>query len=241
MNIETSKELRSGTYKLIKICSRIIALKVTDFWIVIIWFVRFCNPRLLPRSINSRSSSDPEDQALAPRFSHTSSADLEVFEGDQLRVNCRVSGRPPPGVNVIRLLSKASVAKKLDRFTALNFFVKRTKFRYSCPKTWLVEWILPDIFWYLNGQRLIQDDRHRIIVNEAGCHALLLTSARLEDAGTISCLAKNGSGESAFQVIVFLFYNKLPRLSTWYKVSRSHKKTVFGRLLISQNLKNKAE
>ena len=59
---------------------------------------------------------------------------------------------------------------------------------------------LLDIFWYLNGQRLIQDDRHRIIVNEAGCHALMFTSAKLDDAGTILCLAKNGSGEAAFQV-----------------------------------------
>ena len=58
----------------------------------------------------------------------------------------------------------------------------------------------PDIFWYLNGQRLIQDERHRIIVNEAGCHALLITSSKLEDGGIISCLAKNGSGEAAFQV-----------------------------------------
>jgi hypothetical protein len=57
-----------------------------------------------------------------------------------------------------------------------------------------------DIFWYLNGTRLIQDERHRIIVNESGCHAMLITSAKLEDAGTISCLAKNGSGEAAFQV-----------------------------------------
>jgi hypothetical protein len=66
-------------------------------------------------------------------------------------------------------------------------------------------WI--DIFWYLNGQRLIQDDRHRIIVNEAGCHALLMTSAKMEDAGTISCLAKNGSGEAAFQVKSEIFFN----------------------------------
>jgi hypothetical protein len=73
----------------------------------------------------------------------------------------------------------------------------------------------------LNGQRLIQDERHRIIVNEAGCHALLLTSARLEDAGTISCLAKNGSGESAFQVIVHFVLKCNSKLvsisSTFYK------------------------
>jgi len=41
---------------------------------------------------------DPEDESLAPRFSHTSAADLEVVEGDSLRITCRVSGRPPPNI-----------------------------------------------------------------------------------------------------------------------------------------------
>merc|ERR1712126_356866 len=55
-------------------------------------------------------NGDEEDQSLAPRFLKTAIGQLEVTEGDSARINCRVSGRPPP-----------------------------------------------DIQWYLNGQRLIQD------------------------------------------------------------------------------------
>ncbi len=47
-----------------------------------------------------------------------------------------------------------------------------------------------------------QDDRHRMIVNEMGCHAMSITNVKLEDAGVFGCLAKNGSGEAGFQVII---------------------------------------
>ncbi len=40
---------------------------------------------------------DEEEQNLAPKFLYTSS-DLEVMEGSQVRINCRVSGRPAPDV-----------------------------------------------------------------------------------------------------------------------------------------------
>ena len=98
-------------------------------------------------------NGDEEDQSLAPRFLKTAIGQLEVTEGDSARINCRVSGRPPP-----------------------------------------------DIQWYLNGQRLIQDDRHKVIVNEAGSHSLLITKTILSDTGSIACVATNRSGEAAFQV-----------------------------------------
>ena len=58
----------------------------------------------------------------------------------------------------------------------------------------------PDIQWYLHGQRLVQDNRHKIIVNESGCHTLLITSCQLSDTGPITCLARNRSGEAMAQV-----------------------------------------
>lgn len=81
-----------------------------------------------------------------------------MTEGDPIRINCRVNGRPPP-----------------------------------------------DIQWYLNGQRLAQDERHKIIVNEAGCHALLITNSVPSDAGSVACVAVNRSGEAAFQVGIITF------------------------------------
>jgi hypothetical protein len=41
-----------------------------------------------------------------------------------------------------------------------------------------------------------------MIVNEMGCHAMSITNVKLEDAGVFGCLAKNGSGEAGFQVII---------------------------------------
>ena len=40
---------------------------------------------------------DEEDSALAPKFIFTST-DLEVVEGSQVRINCRLTGRPAPEV-----------------------------------------------------------------------------------------------------------------------------------------------
>ena len=102
-------------------------------------------------------NGDEEDQSLAPRFLKTALGQLEVTEGDSARINCRVSGRPPP-----------------------------------------------DIQWYLNGQRLIQDDRHKIIVNESGCHALLLTKTVLNDSGTIACVIEFVIAFVIASVIAFL-------------------------------------
>jgi len=56
---------------------------------------------------------------------------------------------------------------------------------------------------------MVQDDRHRMIVNEMGCHAMLITNAKLEDAGVFGCLAKNGSGEAGFQVSNKNFIQKM--------------------------------
>ena len=40
---------------------------------------------------------DDDESALAPKFL-TTSTDLSVLEGSQVRVNCRVNGRPAPEV-----------------------------------------------------------------------------------------------------------------------------------------------
>ena len=102
----------------------------------------------------SHQPPDPEDVALVPRFL-SSLHDLDVLEQDSIRINCRVSGRPPP-----------------------------------------------DIQWYSNGQRLVQDQRHKIIVNESGCHTLLISNCQLSDTGSLTCVARNRSGEAIAQVIL---------------------------------------
>lgn len=56
------------------------------------------------------------------------------------------------------------------------------------------------VTWYINGQLVVDDATHKVLVNEAGNHSLMISKASLSDAGVITCVAKNKSGEANFQV-----------------------------------------
>lgn len=58
----------------------------------------------------------------------------------------------------------------------------------------------PDVTWYINTRPILDDSTHKLIVNEAGNHSLLITVAQRTDAGTYTCIAKNKGGETSFQV-----------------------------------------
>jgi hypothetical protein len=40
----------------------------------------------------------------------------------------------------------------------------------------------------------------QVVVNEQGCHALVISPALLEDGGEVGCIAQNRSGEASFTV-----------------------------------------
>lgn len=54
--------------------------------------------------------------------------------------------------------------------------------------------------WYINGVQVVDDATHKVLVNEAGNHSLMINKASLKDAGVITCVARNKSGEATFQV-----------------------------------------
>ena len=58
----------------------------------------------------------------------------------------------------------------------------------------------PDVNWHVNGSRAVQDARHKMVVNESGFHTILVSDARMSDAGAVRCVAKNRSGVAEFQV-----------------------------------------
>ena len=62
----------------------------------------------------------------------------------------------------------------------------------------------PTVAWTVCGGRDIDDralgGRVRAVVDESGCHTLVLQAARLGDQGEIVCVARNRSGESTFKV-----------------------------------------
>lgn len=57
----------------------------------------------------------------------------------------------------------------------------------------------PDVTWFINGKQVVDDFNHKILVNESGNHALMITSAGRNDSGVVTCVAKNKTGETSFQ------------------------------------------
>lgn len=57
----------------------------------------------------------------------------------------------------------------------------------------------PEVTWYINGMPVVDDATHKILVNEAGNHALMITNVRRSDAGIVTCIARNKSGETSFE------------------------------------------
>ncbi|KAK3888336.1 hypothetical protein Pcinc_007597 [Petrolisthes cinctipes] len=57
----------------------------------------------------------------------------------------------------------------------------------------------PEVTWYINGQQVVDDNTHKVLVNESGNHSLMISKAALSDAGVITCVAKNKSGEATYQ------------------------------------------
>ncbi|KAG7174091.1 Titin-like 19 [Homarus americanus] len=57
----------------------------------------------------------------------------------------------------------------------------------------------PEVFWYINGVLVVDDNTHKVLVNEAGNHSLMINKVSLKDAGILTCVARNKSGEATFQ------------------------------------------
>ena len=61
----------------------------------------------------------------------------------------------------------------------------------------------PEVHWFINGRQVSDDATHKILVNESGNHALMITNVSRSDAGIVSCVARIKSGETSFQVLLF--------------------------------------
>lgn len=64
----------------------------------------------------------------------------------------------------------------------------------------------PEVTWYINGRPVSDDATHKILVNESGNHALMITNVGRNDHGIVTCVAKNKSGETSFQVFDESFF-----------------------------------
>lgn len=57
----------------------------------------------------------------------------------------------------------------------------------------------PEVTWFINDRQMRDDFNHKILVNESGNHALMITTVSLVDSGVVTCVARNKSGETSFQ------------------------------------------
>lgn len=62
----------------------------------------------------------------------------------------------------------------------------------------------PEVAWFVNGRQVADDATHKILVNESGNHALMITNVSRFDHGIVTCMARNKAGETSFQVRVLL-------------------------------------
>ena len=58
----------------------------------------------------------------------------------------------------------------------------------------------PEVTWFINGKQVVDDDTHKILINESGNHALMITNVSKDDAGVVTCVARNKAGEASCQV-----------------------------------------
>ncbi|XP_045531935.1 titin isoform X5 [Pieris brassicae] len=57
----------------------------------------------------------------------------------------------------------------------------------------------PEVTWFINDRQIRDDYNHKILVNESGNHALMITNVDRSDSGVVTCVARNKSGEISFQ------------------------------------------
>lgn len=57
----------------------------------------------------------------------------------------------------------------------------------------------PEVTWFINERQIRDDYNHKILVNESGNHALMITNVGISDSGVVTCVARNKSGETSFQ------------------------------------------
>lgn len=129
------------------------------------------------------ASEGDAGKMLAPNFVRVCN-DRDVTEGKMTRFDCRVTGRPYPEVSFSCPRSVALGAAHIvprDRRVYLPFMMTS------------------QVSWYINGRQVIDDATHKILVNESGNHALMITNVSRADAGAVTCVARNKAGETSFQ------------------------------------------
>ncbi|XP_036779850.2 myopalladin isoform X2 [Manis pentadactyla] len=102
--------------------------------------------------VQERDKEPLQERFFRPHFLQAP-GDMVAHEGRLCRLDCKVSGLPPP-----------------------------------------------ELTWLLNGQSVLPDASHKMLVRETGVHSLLIDPLTQRDAGTYTCVATNKTGENSFSL-----------------------------------------
>ncbi|XP_048194838.1 myopalladin [Perognathus longimembris pacificus] len=102
--------------------------------------------------VQERDKEPLQERFFRPHFLQAP-GDMVAHEGCLCRLDCKVSGLPPP-----------------------------------------------ELTWLLNGQPVLPDATHKMLVRETGVHSLLIDPLTQRDAGTYTCLATNKTGQNSFSL-----------------------------------------
>uniref|UniRef100_A0A8C6FY12 Myopalladin n=1 Tax=Moschus moschiferus TaxID=68415 RepID=A0A8C6FY12_MOSMO len=102
--------------------------------------------------VQEKDKEPLQERFFRPHFLQAP-GDMVAHEGRLCRLDCKVSGLPPP-----------------------------------------------ELTWLLNGQPVLPDACHKMLVRETGVHSLLIDPLTQRDAGTYTCVATNKTGQNSFSL-----------------------------------------
>nr|AAH52872.1 Mypn protein [Mus musculus] len=102
--------------------------------------------------MQERDKEPLQERFFRPHFLQAP-GDMVAHEGRLCRLDCKVSGLPPP-----------------------------------------------ELTWLLNGQPVLPDASHKMLVRGTGVHSLLIDPLTQRDAGTYTCVATNKTGQNSFSL-----------------------------------------
>nr|XP_029725955.1 titin-like isoform X8 [Aedes albopictus] len=142
------------------------------------------------KNVNSKDSGHYTLLAENPQGCQVSSAILAI-EPAQEQTTVATSHEVIESAEATKALSPAFVTLIQDQETTEGKMA-----RFDCRVTGRP---YPEVAWYINGKLVTDDATHKILVNEAGNHSLMITSTNRYDHGIVTCVARNKTGEIAAQ------------------------------------------
>lgn len=145
-------------------------------------------------------------EAVTPQ-QYTPQPAVQRIRSTSPRSLSRSPGRSPsrsPGRSPARRLDETDEAQ-LERLYKPVFVMKPSSYKCSEGQTArfdlkVVGRPMPETYWFHNGQQVVSDHTHKIVVKEDGTQSLIIVPALPQDSGEWTVVAQNRAGRSSISV-----------------------------------------